>query len=512
MFFEVSQSNFPPSSARSKGILIPDKWDDWFKFNTQYQLIIFDNQGIQSEIGLLKIGQFGMEPGQRRPNLPHAFEMLDPNFFSLGQDISYYEMLNKLDGNMRESILIGLRDIAFDEKIFISALSEEVTQTSLLRNLPLNTVREQFVRVARGGEALTAYELHYKILGNEHKPQHIIEFDVIPESNPPTNIHVIIGRNGVGKTYLLDKIAHAIINPDWENLSHGFFLGSESRIKNTITNLVTVSFSAFDPFNPLDTNDSSEHIKVSYIGLKKKLLHENQNKFTLKELDDFSSEFRNSCAFCLQKNRINRWRKALKTLESDPVFQANEITSLLSDDDTPNILSNIFHGLSAGHKIVLFTITKLVEKVNEKTLVLFDEPESHLHPPLLSAFIRALSELLYDRNGLAILATHSPVILQEVPSNCVWKIRRSGNQILTERPLIETFGESIGTLTSEVFGLEITEAGFHHLLDDAVTKGGSYEKILEDFGGKLGGEGRALVRALIAERDAREEEKPNDQA
>lgn len=59
-----------------------------------------------------------------------------------------------------------------------------------------------------------------------------------------------------------------------------------------------------------------------------------------------------------------------------------------------------------------------------KTLVLIDEPESHLHPPLLSAFIRALSDLLLDRNGLSIIATHSPVVLQEVPKRCVWKINR----------------------------------------------------------------------------------------
>jgi len=65
--------------------------------------------------------------------------------------------------------------------------------------------------------------------------------------------------------------------------------------------------------------------------------------------------------------------------------------------------------MSSGHAIVLLTITRLVATVEEKTLVLIDEPESHLHPPLLSAFIRALSELLYDRNGVSIIATHSPV-------------------------------------------------------------------------------------------------------
>ncbi|BBX60504.1 hypothetical protein TM48_04614 [Mycobacterium shottsii] len=79
----------------------------------------------------------------------------------------------------------------------------------------------------------------------------------------------------------------------------------------------------------------------------------------------------------------------------------------------------IFDELSSGHKIALLIVTQLGETVEETTLVLIDEVESHLlHPPLLSAFINALSELLEDRNGVAIIATHSPVIAQEVSSNC----------------------------------------------------------------------------------------------
>lgn len=68
----------------------------------------------------------------------------------------------------------------------------------------------------------------------------------------------------------------------------------------------------------------------------------------------------------------------------------------------------MFERLSSGHKVILLTIAKLVELVEEKTLVLLDEPEEHLHPPLVSAFIRTLSDLLIYRNGVGIVATHSP--------------------------------------------------------------------------------------------------------
>jgi predicted ATP-dependent endonuclease of OLD family len=68
---------------------------------------------------------------------------------------------------------------------------------------------------------------------------------------------------------------------------------------------------------------------------------------------------------------------------------------------------SLFNKLSSGHKVVLLTTTRLVETVEERTLVLLDEPEAHLHPPLLAAFVRALSDLLINRNGVAIIATPS---------------------------------------------------------------------------------------------------------
>jgi len=134
-----------------------------------------------------------------------------------------------------------------------------------------------------------------------------------------------------------------------------------------------------------------------------------------------------------------------------------------------------------------------------------------LHPPLLSAFIRCLSDLLVKRNGVAIVATHSPVVLQEVPQICAWKLRRAGSSSRVERPTIETFGEGVGVLTREVFGLEVTRSGFHQMLETEVATGHSFERIVQDFGDQLGSEARAILRALIAERDHEDGEDIEDE-
>jgi predicted ATP-dependent endonuclease of OLD family len=157
--------------------------------------------------------------------------------------------------------------------------------------------------------------------------------------------------------------------------------------------------------------------------------------------------------------------------------------------------------LSSGHKIVLLIVTRVVETIEERSLVLVDEPEAHLHPPLLSALIRAFSDLLINRNGVAIISTHSPVILQEVPRTCVWRIRRIGRKTKVERPRSETFGENVGTLTHAIFGLEVTDSGFHTMITEAVEEGLSYERILDRFDDQLGDEARGIARSLIATRE-----------
>ncbi|MGO0305261.1 AAA family ATPase [Endozoicomonas acroporae] len=173
----------------------------------------------------------------------------------------------------------------------------------------------------------------------------------------------------------------------------------------------------------------------------------------------------------------------------------------MKNEDLSNQARKTIRRTSSGHAVVLLTITRLVATVEEKTLVLLDEPESHLHPPLLSAFVRSLSELLYDRNGVAIIATHSPVVLQEIPKTCVWKVNRVGLATTVNRPDIETFGENVGVLTREIFGLEVVKSGFHDLLVKSVKRGGSYEQIIQEYNHQLGLEARAILKALVTHRD-----------
>lgn len=478
-------------------------WDGWndYSYYTLFGLLYADEESTVHEIGSIKIGFYGQVESERKFSIGQRFNKLDNIFFSLGQSDQYYENLNNLGENIRDAILIRLNDIAKNPIIYNKAIKENVTRISLLRTISPITVTGQFRRMANGGVKLTPYSFNFF----NPKPRRIkkgmtLSFEVVPESAPPSNIHVLIGRNGVGKTHLLTNMINSLIEDDADTNKYGEFnYDTNDEYDGKFANLISVTFSAFDESEPKpEYRDKTRKIQYSYIGLKRMGTEKNYGP---KSTTMLNNEFYKSLCACISTGKSKRWRDSISMLESDSNFKEAEVSNLITFEDLEELkteASEIFRRLSSGHKIVLLTMTRLIETLQEKSLVLIDEPEAHLHPPLLSAFIRTLSELLSITNGVAIIATHSPVILQEVPRSCVWKMRRAGSHAVAERLEIESFGENVGVLTREIFGLEVTNSGFYTILNDAVNDHDNYKEVIKHFNKQLGMEARALVMSLFA--------------
>lgn len=518
-FQVIGQRTRVPSNAQGwLAYLNRDQWDDWGKYCTQFYLTIVDQDGKQHQIGQVKIGQRGLKPhggsadlpaGHRKPNLPSTFEQLGDDFFSVGQDDEYYANLSALGDTIREQVLTSLCDVAWDKERWEWAKDEDVMGESLLRSVSRSTVNGQFRRMAHGDARVTPYNFSYsppKRMGDGGPPL-TLEFSVDPESPIPTNLHVLIGRNGVGKTRFLSLMTNSLVARDAMARQSGKFeLNELSGYSGSFANVVTVSFSAFDETELLpDRNPEPDALGFSYIGLRGWTSDSPTAQIKPKTPANLAREFVDSLRECRIGARRSRWIRTIATLQSDPVFQAAQLTTLieanLSKKEERDAVLKTFKDLSSGHKIVLLTLTRLVEKVEERTLVLIDEPEAHLHPPLLSAMIRAVSQLMVKRNGVAIVATHSPVILQEVPKSCVWILDRMLTASKAERPTIETFAESVGILSREVFQLELSQSGYHQILDDLRHKHASYEDALGQLDGQLGAEGKAVLRGMYLSDD-----------
>lgn len=487
IFYKKPRGFRVPEHDKLSVYLIVDNWND-YSYRTLYAITLFDESGNKYDLGYIKIANFGQTTVERI-ELPDEFERLDERYFSLGQSVEYYTTIQSLDPQLKEMFLASLRDIIADEELQLRALEEEVTTVSLLRDTSIVTIKGQYKRILDGNAILTPYNFSYRTIQTNTEAGYELLFSVQPNSNPPTNIHVLIGRNGVGKTHLLNNMVKSFIHTDDAT---GEFLVAQDDWgdpEEFFSRVVSVSYSAFDPFKPYLESDYPNY---SYIGLKKP-----GENTTLKNDDELANEFATSILRDMNPAKQQKWIKAVKSLESDPLFARVNVTQILEHAFGRDAIVRLFNKLSSGHSIVLLTITKLVEKIEEKTLVLLDEPEAHLHPPLQSAFIRALSDLLVNRNAVAIIATHSPVIAQEVPKSCIWKLSRFGLEANAERFEDETFGETIAKLTEEVFSFEVNKSGFYKLLSDDVNDGKTYNQIIAKYNDQLGFEAKLLLRALL---------------
>ncbi|MFJ3817769.1 AAA family ATPase [Streptomyces sp. NPDC090056] len=473
--------------------LVKDSWND-FGFFTTFNLLVRLQDGPVVRVGFLRIGHVDMtrsEWNRTSDRLPDRFESLDDGYFSLGMEDDYYEALRaNLSRSMAYEILYALKDAAFAQQPDQATLDLQVFSSSLLRGRTTSDLLRTR-QVALGIRArIVPFKWSYTPEQRGLLPAPELTFESRPGSLPPTNMHALIGPNAVGKSSLLHAIASAAENVQLDVEDDPDPAGDAGRFASC----VVIGFSPFDrhsyAFAPV------AGIPFHFIRLR----HQDEDR--LKTDDELKEEFIHSFASARIGARGLRWRKAIETLSHGASGfldgDKDVIEAMIREGRSSTFereMGKIFENLSSGHKVVLLMVTRLIEVVSERTLVLIDEPETHLHPPLTAALTNALSDLLADRNGMAVIATHSPVVLQEVPASCVHVLKRNGDELTARRPDLETYGESVGELTYDVFGLEVNSTGFHAAISAAVEDGGTYAEIIRRFTG-LGAEARALLRAM----------------
>lgn len=515
-------------------------YDD-YGYCTTYEVHVKSPTCNDFELGFVKIGcrslstkvepsksQNGFDSFSINKIMPTTFSKETPlpsDFFSLGINIQYYKNVNKLFEEKNMEYYKVMNDIAFDFEIFedLYASKEACLINSLLRTVHYSDV-EQFHRISIGDSELTKY--NFEFLYNKHET---VEFIVNPYDLPPSNIHVLIGRNGVGKTWLIYHMAISVLksmeiavddtSSTKYNTSNNFIL---ENLGTRFAGVVGVSFSVFDDGlssiklvqfdNNVDKQEQSRakeefDQRYKYIGIIKSAANiensnDSSNYVSVKTVNDISVEFENvirKVASDLYKK--NLYLEVSDSLETDAMFRDNGFIEDLKkyfnepNDNTSTNVINSFKKLSSGHMIIILSLMTLCESIHEKTIVFIDEPETHLHPPLLSTYIRTLSVLLRKRNAVGIIATHSPIVLQEVPRSCVTKVERAGGEMTFYRPETETFAAGTDQLTREVFGYEIMKTGFYKLIEDNLQK--DFDATYEKFNEQIGFLGQIMIQGLL---------------
>jgi ABC-type transport system involved in cytochrome c biogenesis ATPase subunit len=489
--------------------LAQDNWDD-YGYKTTFYATLFLAKGDEVDLGTVKIMHEAQTGGYT--DLPREpFEQLGPAFCSLGGELDYYEKLFKLGRSTYHAYLRGLSDAAYSDDVRAKFEDLEGYKVSLLRfsgaERTIADVHKLFsaTKVRKSG---SGFQVKLKTRVASGANSFTINFDFRRKGGLPHRINAVIGYNGTGKTRLLSNLAIVASGYGYTNKEDasaktaGRFVDTPPPFKK----VVVISYSAFDTFViPGRTDIEKERLREEgdlfgyvYCGLRERGEDvegdfDRRATYRLRTPKETESEFLEALRRVREAERDDTLLAILRPLLLDASFQRIGLTKLYADRDDSRLIE-LFRGLSSGHKIVLKIVTELTAHLDgdEPTLVLVDEPETHLHPPLLAALLKSIRTCLERLDGYAVIATHSPVVLQETPARFVNVLKRVSDRTHVAAPSIETFGESIGVITQEVFNLDDSATDWHDTLRDLADKR-SLEAVEALFGRQLGFAARSYV-------------------
>ena len=501
-FLEIRNDAPIPSKTRYPYATL--RWNDWddYGYQTTFEVTLHLSNDEKFDLGYTKILK-KCQVGGKTPLPKQSFKTLGSNYCSLGQNLAYYEFAFKLGTTTYRNYLKGLGDVVFDDGIRAEFEDLEGYRVSLLRfsgseRLILNAERLFKSTVTPRFQRRRGFTLKFKTTFTPNGSPLIAEFNFKRNRNLPNRINALVGYNGTGKTKLLSNLAIVAseygYNTKEDRLSN--IAGRFVEPQPPIVRVIVVSYSAFDMF-VIPNEEEAERVGYIYCGLRTNVPSLDDllqpPVYGLKSPEAIEGEFISACTRIVNEQRIDEFSQVIVPLLNDSSFRRIGITTLLNWNVETELVE-LFRSLSSGHKIALKIIAELVAFLDgvQPTLVLVDELETHLHPPLVATLMRSVRECLSRLNGFAIIATHSPVVLQELPSQYVRVLRRIYNEAQVEQLDIETFGESIGRITEHVFNLDDSSTDWHETLTE-LARDLSLEEVNALFEHGLGFAARSIV-------------------
>jgi len=417
-------------------VLHKDNWDD-YNYKITFDIYYEIEFGDQYHIGSLKI----LDSIGLNTNLPSSFLELNITSVSLGTSLEYYENLKaKFPINEVLSILKALNDIAFNDKLRLQAEKLDGYQKALLRftssQMLIENVKDYILENRMDIENLSNFTYKFRLpdANDDHKAEFDYEAKNIPFSNRffPHRINAIIGKNGTGKTQYLASLVKALAGVENEQ---GF---SPSIPK--FNKVIAISYSIFDDFPKPEENNKFSYFYIGYrISEEVILTNEALNK-----------KINNSLVKIIEKNRTEFFYNTLRKI-IDIKFLGLQNLEQINHLWVKEFDYNATKKLSSGQSILFFVLTELISEIQPKSFILFDEPETHLHPTATSELIEALYNILDEFQSYALISTHSPLFLQNIPSRYIHVFDRIGNTPVIKKLHIETFGENVSEITDQVF-------------------------------------------------------------
>lgn len=532
-----------------------NNWDDYGYGTTLNAVLYFDSDKFMSFPLKIKLENGGFTSGElnkyRDSGWDGFFPIPEANYISVPGDIDFYQaLIAKIGMEATIKVLKLVKDAGY----FVNVLNDE--KSILL------TRQEDFSNsLLREAGARKAYEDGWMLFSQQRPNIHDFTLNLLDKkgvaeplefnfNSPilPYDINVLIGPNGVGKSYTLKSLVEywlGVGSGDTKILQQSGHIPFD-RSPN-ISKLILVSYSPFEEF-PINIDEANLMDKDAYKYFGFRRVRENVDDGEAKDrigisrnlpaMDSVQSIIK-ALSDDLRMGFIPSWVRKLDTIQrvissaidfdlialevltenvavdafpgisiEDSLFLPinNDVCELLDSwmikfDECINFTSGVVFlkderkvELSSGQRLFCYMVINVVGQIRSDSLIVIDEPELFLHPTLEIEFISLLKQILKAFNSKAILATHSASIAREIPANCIHVFHQRDGALEIDHPPFETFGGDMQRISSYVFGDRSVAKPFDSWIEEKLSVYNSAQEFIDDLGGQVNEE--LLIKIL----------------
>src|SRR5699024_3921622 len=352
-------SHRTPQVFPSIVLVFNNGWND-YGIRSYFIMCYNDKNQNYHEIGAVNI----INQEESTPDIiPEEFVQLDEKFCSLGQDTKYYKDLNDLLGKDFIGVLYALRDAAFFSEIQEEFETNEEFNKSLIRYNEQERLLREVKHLIYGADLQNLYSFDYRFKPKFSSDTINVSFNFGNTDELTNRVYALIGENGTGKTQLITSLPVNIAE-----INDVYFT---PRIP-LFSKVIAVSYSVFDTFEIPKKTTTFNYIYCGLRNEKGKLLNEK----------GLLLRFHNTWKRIRKMERMEQWRTVLLNFLDEEMIDEFMVSEDIYDEYRVSLegFNRVRKKLSSGQSILLYIISQIVANIRYDSLLLFDEPETHLHP------------------------------------------------------------------------------------------------------------------------------------
>ncbi|WP_321927905.1 AAA family ATPase [Paraburkholderia guartelaensis] len=468
-------------------LIVPsrDKWND-FGFRTRVEIHVGLPEGttiLDAHLGYITSTPDEFSDVKKLEELLQSSSELtiaaheSQRFFTMLPNLDdYRRVVRSMGVDIAKKFLIAVRDVvALAELQSKSNVPKLAAETKVFQKSFIRT-SESFFAFKNAGSILhgvdaeqfrrMSKDIHVRFQLSGRRNQHELKFQFDHEAELPKRIAVVIGKNGVGKSQALGTIARAALAGNTSSLNEG-----------DLTSRVLINrLLAFAPTNESASVFPGERRKNAKVWYKRFSLNRGGRTRRGEGVADTVLQVVRSGEYIGENSRWSIFLSAIEAITDweqiallrrekaeEPVY-LHSLRSGMGEDALLDVFASIDPGkdpvrslengtypLSSGEISFLRFAAQASLYIENGSLLLLDEPETHLHPNFISSFVSILNRMLALTGSAAIITTHSVYFVREVFSEQVTVLRMNDGVVSTAPLRLQTFGADVGTISYFVF-------------------------------------------------------------